>query len=82
MIKVWGLVLPKFEELSAKIYYNCYGEGSVNSLKTGNVNVYILNGANIPDYIFNNYGFDSFLSGSRLRQTYEFYVTDIFGSSW
>ena len=67
MIKVWGLILPKFEELSADIYYTCYGDGSVNTLKTGNVNVYIINGANIPDYILNNYGLQSSSYVSRPR---------------
>lgn len=75
-------MLPKFEELSATIYYNCYGDGSVDSLTTGNVNVYILNGANIPDYIFNNYGLQTFAENSNFRSNYQFYVVDIFGRSW
>lgn len=56
MIRVWKQILPNFEEQNAEIYYECYGEGSVDTLRTGEVNVYVLKGVNIPSYIFDNYG--------------------------
>ena len=56
MIRGWKHVLPNFEEQNAEIYYECYGEGSVDTLRTGEVNVYVLKGVNIPSYIFDHYG--------------------------
>ena len=51
MIKTLGNSIPRFFDQNNQIYYNCFGEGSVSSLQTGSVIVYIINGARLPDYL-------------------------------
>ena len=45
------------------------------------MNVYILKGVNIPSYLFDNYGVDP-TSLSTIKSNYQFYIVDVFGSSW
>ena len=62
MIKTLGNSIPRFFEQNNQIYYNCFGEGSVSSVQTGSVTVYIVNGARLPDYFSEAYNYNGEVS--------------------
>ena len=56
MIKKLKDLVPTTEKEIDRHYYYCYGEGSVQVEKTGDVVVYIIKGERFGDYLHNAYG--------------------------
>ena len=57
MIKTLGNTASRFLDQNNRIYYNCLGNGSVTSVQSGSVVVYIVNGARLPDYLLGAYNY-------------------------
>lgn len=79
MIKTLGNSIPRFFEQNNEIYYNCFGDGSVETVKSGSVVVYIINGARLPQYLSEAYNFNG---ASSINTNLRLSLSDPFGSLW
>jgi hypothetical protein len=80
MISVLKELVPTTEREIDRHYYYCYGEGSVQVEKTGDVVVYIVKGERFGDYIHSAYG--KSVKVPAVRGDVHFNRVNIFGAPW
>ena len=80
MIDVLKELVPTTEREIDRHYYYCYGEGSVQVEKTGDVVVYIVKGERFGDYIHSAYG--KSVKVPAVRGDVHFNRVNIFGAPW
>ena len=80
MIKKLKDLVPTTEKEIDRHYYYCYGEGSVQVEKTGDVVVYIIKGERFGDYLHNAYG--KSVAVPNLQKDYKFQRVDAYGADY
>lgn len=59
MIQTLINALPRFIDQNNEIYYNCFGDGSIQAVETGSVVVYIVRGESLPAYLQDSYNYSN-----------------------
>ena len=74
--------LPQIQSEIDREYYYCYGAGKVDTVKTGNVIVYVVKGEAFGQYIQNAYGQSVGAPQLRTGDDYRLQVVDPFSKIW
>lgn len=82
MIKTLGNSLPKFFQQNNDIYFNCFGNGSVEAVKTGSTVVYIIRGARMFNYLNQIYNYKGKGLAISDSTNLRFSTVDTLGSIW
>lgn len=80
MIRKLKDLVPTTEKEIDRHYYYCYGEGSVQVEKTGDVVVYIIRGERFGDYLHNAYG--KSVKVPSLQRDVHLHRVDVFGPAY